>query len=156
MKDYFNSLNDREKWMVIIAGICLFFYSFYFFLYSPLSSRVTGRSEQLIEKTETLAWMKKVRLQGHTLKSKQSISNSQLLTLIAEQLKEDETLNFPFQLQQTGSGEIQLTFEEVPIKLFIAWLATLNEQYLLSIKQFDIVRTKTAGVTRLMIILSAG
>ncbi|TAL65371.1 MAG: type II secretion system protein M [Legionella sp.] len=154
MKDYFNSLNEREKWMVLIAGVCLVVYSFYYFIYSPLSTRVSDRSTQLVEKIDTLNWMKKIKQEHHSLKKKQNISNSQLLTLIANQLKKDNTLNFPFQLQQTSSGEIQLSFDEVPLSLFVAWLMKINDQYAISIKQFDIERTKTAGIVKLMIIIN--
>lgn len=154
MKDYFNSLNEREKWMVIIAGVCLVIYSFYYFIYSPLSTRVADRSTQLVEKIDTLNWMKKVKQEHHSLQKKQNISNSQLLTLIATQLKEENTLNFPFQLQQTGSGEIQLSYDEVPLNLFIAWFVKINNEYAIVVKQLDLERTKTAGVVKLMIIIN--
>lgn len=142
--------------MVIAGGLCLIIYSYYYFLYAPLTNKVQQKSMHLIEQTETLDWMKKIKQQGHSSTTKQTVSNSQLLTLLATQLKENETLNFPFQLQQTGSGEIQLTFDEVPFKSFIAWLSKINEKYTITIKQFDIEHTKRPGVTRLMIIINAG
>lgn len=155
MKAYLNSLNEREKWMVIAAVLTLVIYFYYQFLYTPLSNNVTLQSSQLIEKSETLAWMKTVRQKAHSTKTKQSVDNSQLLTLLATQLKNNDTLKFPYQLQQTGSGDIQLTFETVPFKLFMQWLANINDKYTLAIKQFDVEHTNTPGVTKLMIILTA-
>lgn len=154
MKDYFNSLNEREKWMVILGGICLVIFCFYSFLYSPLSTRVNYGSTQLVEKVDTLNWMKKVKKENHSLQKKENISNSQLLTLLANQLKEEDTLNFPFQLQQTSSGEIQLSFDEVPFHAFINWLAKINNQYAISIKQLDMEKTKTSGMIKLMVIIN--
>ncbi|HAT1773038.1 TPA: GspM family type II secretion system protein LspM [Legionella pneumophila] len=156
MKTYLNTLNDREKWMVIIAGISLLIYGYYLLLYAPLSNQVNQKSTQLIEKTETLEWMKQVRMQKRSAKRKESVDNSQLLTILASQLKNNKTLKFPYQLQQTGSGDIQLTFDAVPFQNFIQWLAKINELYSINIKQFDVERTSTPGVTRLMIILSTG
>jgi len=155
MKHYFNSLNERERWMVIGTALCVFIYVYYLFLYSPLSNHVTLKSTQLIEKTKTLAWMKTVRPSTHSPQTRQTVDNSQLLSLLASKLKEDSTLKFPYQLQQTGSGDIQLTFDEVPFKAFIRWFAKINERYAITIKQFDAEQSKTPGVIRLMIILSA-
>ncbi|AMQ28135.1 TPA: GspM family type II secretion system protein LspM [Legionella pneumophila] len=154
MKTYLNTLNDREKWMVIVAGVSLFIYGYYLLLYAPLSNQVNQKSTQLIEKTETLEWMKQVRMQKRSAKRKESVDNSQLLTILASQLKNNKTLNFPYQLQQTGSGDVQLTFDAVPFQNFIQWLAKINEVYSISIKQFDVEKTSIPGVTRLMIILS--
>ncbi|HCK8785462.1 TPA: GspM family type II secretion system protein LspM [Legionella pneumophila] len=154
MKTYLNTLNDREKWMVIVAGVSLFIYGYYLLLYAPLSNQVNQKSTQLIEKTETLEWMKQVRMQKRSAIRKESVDNSQLLTILASQLKNNKTLNFPYQLQQTGSGDVQLTFDAVPFQNFIQWLAKINEVYSISIKQFDVEKTSIPGVTRLMIILS--
>jgi len=154
VKTYLNTLNDREKWMVIVAGVSLFIYGYYLLLYAPLSNQVNQKSTQLIEKTETLEWMKQVRMQKRSAKRKESVDNSQLLTILASQLKNNKTLNFPYQLQQTGSGDVQLTFDAVPFQNFIQWLAKINEVYSISIKQFDVEKTSIPGVTRLMIILS--
>nr|WP_242597687.1 GspM family type II secretion system protein LspM [Legionella pneumophila] len=140
--------------MVIVAGVSLFIYGYYLLLYAPLSNQVNQKSTQLIEKTETLEWMKQVRMQKRSAKRKESVDNSQLLTILASQLKNNKTLNFPYQLQQTGSGDVQLTFDAVPFQNFIQWLAKINEVYSINIKQFDVEKTSIPGVTRLMIILS--
>jgi general secretion pathway protein M len=154
VKSYWNSLNERERWMVIIAAVSVFIYLYYLALYAPLSDSVALKSDQLVEKTETLAWMNKVRHQDHSSKTKQTVSNSQLLTLLATQLKDNKTLKFPYQLQQTGSGDIQLTFDAVPFTLFMKWLAKINEKYTLTLKQLDVQQTETPGVAKLMIIIS--
>ncbi len=154
MKSYLNSLNEREKWMVIAAILTSVLYCYYQFIYTPLSNKVALQSSQLIEKRETLAWMKTVRQKAHSTQTKQKVDNSQLLTLLATQLKNNETLKFPYQLQQTGSGDIQLTFETVPFKLFLQWLSQINDKYTLTIKQFDVSHTTTPGLTKLVIILT--
>ncbi|RUR10290.1 type II secretion system protein GspM [Legionella sp. km772] len=155
MKSYISNLNEREKWMVLSATLCVLVYVYYFFLYAPIASRVEERQQQFIEKTETLQWMNKVKNQKTTTSVKKTIDNGQLLTLLSTQLKNHATIKFPFQLQQTSSGETQINFDQVPFNLFIEWLAQLNNKYKINIKQFDINKTPTPGVVQLMIILSA-
>ncbi|MGL5741509.1 MAG: GspM family type II secretion system protein LspM [Legionella sp.] len=155
MKSYLSTLNEREKWMVAGAALCLILYIYYLFLYSPLTHQVNQKSTQLIDKTETLLWMQKVRQQNHTKQTKQELSNSKLLTVLATQLKEEPTLKFPYQLQQISSGDIQLTFDAVAFDAFIAWLKQMNQRYAITIKQFEAELSKTPGIARLMILISS-
>lgn len=155
MNTYFSTLNEREKWMIIGTTLCLALYCYYIFLYSPLSHQITQKSTQLVEKISTLAWMEKIKQQKHKTKTKQTVDNTQLLTILATQLKEDSTLKFPYQLLQTGPGDIQLTFDTVPFNLFIAWLKKINEDYSITLKQFNAERTPAQGVVHVMILLSA-
>lgn len=104
MKTYLNTLNDREKWMVIVAGVSLFIYGYYLLLYAPLSNQVNQKSTQLIEKTETLEWMKQVRMQKRSAKRKESVDNSQLLTILASQLKNNKTLQIPLSITTNRLG----------------------------------------------------
>lgn len=155
MKSYLSTLNEREKLMLVGAGLCLILYVYYLLLYSPLNHHVTQKSTQLVDKINTLQWMQKIRQQNRTASTKQMLNNSQLLTALATQLKNDSSLKFPYQLQQTSSGDIQLTFDGVAFNSFIAWLEKMNQQYAITVKQFEADRTKTSGVTRLMILISS-
>jgi general secretion pathway protein M len=154
MKIDLSTLNEREKGMVFVALICLILYCYYLFLYTPLRRQVHQKSSQLLEKTSTLEWMNQVKQVGKP-KPKKSIDNSQLLTLLATQLKKEFSVKFPYQLQQTASGDIQLTFEAVPFNLLIDWLKKLNEEYALHLKQFNAEYTPTPGVVRSMVLLAA-
>jgi general secretion pathway protein M len=125
------------------------------FIYSPLVSNVEQQKTQLTEKNATLEWMIKVKQQKSTSLLKKSVDNGQLLTVLATQLKNSSALKFPYQLQQTSAGEVQLSFEQVPFNLFIEWLLQINTHFTINIKQIDVNKTPTPGLTQLMIILSA-
>ena len=142
--------------MIIGTVLCVTIYIYYFFIYTPLNNNVLQKSTQLTEKMATLEWMNKVKQQTHLNQAKQKVDNGQLLTLLATELKDNPNLNFPYQLQQTGSGEVQLTFDVVAFKLFIEWLEKINEHYAISVKQLDVEHSKTPGLTKLMIIITAG
>jgi general secretion pathway protein M len=155
MKSYLNNLNDRERWMVIVTLVFMLLYAYYLFVYAPLSTNVKQRTAQLIEKKDTLTWMTKVRNLNKQTSTKKNLDNNQLLTLFANQLKNNQDLKFPYHLQQTSSGDIQLTFDEVPFNLFIRWLTKINDDYIFSVKQFDANNTDSPGIVRLMIMISA-
>ncbi|MDI9817574.1 MULTISPECIES: type II secretion system protein GspM [unclassified Legionella] len=154
MINHWNNLNVRERWMVIITAVFLLSYLFYLLIYSPLTTAINTHSAQLTEKQETLAWMEKIRQQPKNHRAPQTISNTKLLALIDSQLTSGVLRQFPYQMQQTSSGEIQLSFEKVPFSQFVFWLWTLSRDYALSIKQINTENTETPGIVKLMIIIA--
>lgn len=150
-----NNLNPREKWTLLGGIVCVFFYSYYYFLYAPIHTKLLQNQAFLTEKMETLTWMQSAKHQKIP-KTKKTISNNELLTFLTNKLKENSNANFPYQLEQTHNGDIQLSFEEIPFDLFMNWLVKLNNQYTIFIKQLVVNKAKTAGVTKLTIVLGAG
>lgn len=155
-KTYWQDLNDRERWLVMVAGIVSFVYLFYAWLYSPLASAVDDRVLQLNDKKATLTWMRQVQQQYKTHKTAKLLNSSQLLTMFSKQITLTSFHRFPYQLQQTSVGDIQLTFEAVPYNAFILWLRSLEESYVFSVARLNIEPTDVAGVVKLEVILSAG
>jgi general secretion pathway protein M len=99
--------------------------------------------------------MREVRNQQKMTKGPESLNNTKLLTLLAKQLKSSEFSQFPYKLQQVGSGDIQLIFDNVAFTPFIKWLKKLNKDYAFSLIQFKANRTDTSGVVSLTLTISA-
>ncbi len=153
--NYWSNLTERERWIAAIGSVCVLIYLFYLLIYSPLSNSVNEKSQLLIEKQETLAWMELVRQQPKNLKKSEALSNTKLLALIGNQLSDKTFRQFPYQLQQTGPGDIQLSFDRVPYKQFLSWLWSLSNDYRITLKQFTADRTETPGVVKLLIVITA-
>jgi len=155
VKTYWNQLPDRERVMLLIAGVCCLSYLCYVLVYAPLITAVNQATLQLAEQQSTLAWMKRVRQSYSKTKTIQAVSNGQLLTVLGSQLKQTSFHQYQYQLEQTSSGDIQLSFDEVPYNAFVLWLWKFSEQYKFSIKQLSLDRTKIPGVVKGVVVLSA-
>ncbi len=151
IKTYWSNLNERERWMLGGGGVCCFFFLLYILIYAPLNNAVHDKSQQLIEQQETLAWMEQARLQRKNVKVPQALSSAKLLSVLADQLKSTSFHGFPYLLQQTGAGDIQLSFDQVPYNPFVTWLRSVSQTYAFSIKQFSAERTDTPGVVKVML-----
>lgn len=153
MKTYWNNLNDRERLMLAVGGVigCLFL--LYLLILAPLMNAVRDKSQQLAEKQQTLAWMQQVHHQHTSIKARQVLSNSELLTVLAKQLGSTSFHRMPYQLQQTGVGDIELSFDNVPYNAFISWLWSIRKTYQFNIKQLNAERTKVPGVVKLALII---
>lgn len=151
---YWNNLNERERWVLGSGVISCIFYLFYLVAYSPLTTAVHNKSQQLIEKQETLRWMQQVRLDYKVKKNPQLLTSSKLLTVLADEMNATSFKRFTYQLQQTGVSDIQLVFDQVPYNPFIAWLWSFSEKYTISIKQLMIERTDTPGIVKIMMVIA--
>ena len=89
-----------------------------------------------------------------TKKVAQSLTSSQLLTVIAEQLSRTTFKQYRYQLQQTGVSDIQLSFDKVPYNAFMAWVWSINQKYTVIIKQLNVDRTDVSGVVKLTIMIA--
>ncbi|WP_242604586.1 type II secretion system protein GspM [Legionella fairfieldensis] len=152
---YWNNLNERERIIVSIGIACVLIYLFYLLVYHPLINTVHFKSAQLKEKQATLLWMQQIREQSKNEKTTQPITNTRLLALIGNQLTQNNLKQFPYQLEQTGSGDIQLSYARVPFNPFLFWLWNLNKDYAITLKQYTSERTDTAGIVKLNIVITA-
>ena len=97
MKNYWNSLNDRERNLLSLMTVVIGLYLVYLLIISPVHNRLADKKERLIHQKETLLWMKKIQTTGVKGKSLIKLSNNQLPGMVAQQLKQASLSNFPYQ-----------------------------------------------------------
>lgn len=146
------NLKERDRIALVVGIGFLTVYLFYLLVYAPITHNLMVKRSQLIDKRATLAYMKQAK--NIDVKKLNTVSTSQLLTLIANQLHHDSYHSYPYQLQQTNKGEIQLHFDNIPYKKFLLWLWELHEHYLVSINQLTIKRTAAAGINNVTITIN--
>ena len=151
---YWANLNERERITVSIGIIVCVGYLFYLLIYAPLINAVHHQTKALLEKQETLAWMQQVRAQHQLKQPPKALTSTKLLAVLAFQLKTTSFKQFPYQLQQTGAGEIQLIFDQVPYNAFIAWVWSVSEKYTITIKQLNVERMPTPGVVKVTMMIA--
>ncbi len=154
LKMYWGNLTERERITLSIGIVFCVGYLFYLLIYSPVSNALQTQSMLLVEKQETYAWMQQVQKQFHLKQPPKALSSSKLLSVLALELKSTSFKQFPYQLQQTGASDIQLSFDRVPYTALIAWISSINEKYTITIKQLNVEHTPTPGVVQLMILIA--
>lgn len=152
MKAHWQQLNERDQAAVAIAAVCVIAYLLYVVVFAPLSTMVSQARTHWKEKTNTLIWMQRAQQNYSHEKRPQTVEAGNLLSLLTQVLKQTSFQRFPYQLAQTNTGEIQLSFEDVPYNAFIAWLRDQSSRYTLTIKSMDMNKTKVAGVVKVSVI----
>lgn len=149
IKTWWSNLGERDRYVLCIGGAICFVYIFYMIVFSPLIRAVDFKSHQLIEKKETLDWIRK----QINIKPTQKRIEGNLLSVFSGSLKRASFANFPYKLQQAGEDNIQLVFDEVPYGEFLIWLKNLNEHYTMTISELSAIRTATPGIVKLHVVV---
>ncbi|MBP6919209.1 MAG: type II secretion system protein M [Legionellaceae bacterium] len=152
MKAHWQQFNEREQTAVVVAGLCLVAYLFYAMLFSPLTTAVSNARKHWYEKNSTLMWMRHAQKNYSQEKQPQKVAAGNLLSILTQVLKHASFHRFPYQLAQTASGEIQLSFDEVPYNAFMEWLRVQSMRYTLTVKNLDVTKTNVSGVVKISVI----
>lgn len=148
IKSYWLNLSDRDRSMLTIGGFVIVMYLFYVLIYAPLTDAVETQSTVWIDKKETLAWMQRQR----DVKPRSKQVDRNLLSLFSTELKQSSFATFPYQLQQSGSEHVQLSFDQVPYVDFLLWLRQLNQRYMMTISELTVSKSQTSGVVKMTVV----
>lgn len=155
MKSWLDSLSERERYLVFAGAAFVIGFIIYSLIYSPLVHGIRDKQQQLQEKQQTLSWLQQMHEHYVAVKMPETMDKSTLLSIFADQLKSTSFHTFQYQLQQTGTGDIQLSFEKVPYNAFLAWLWGVRQNYAFTIEQFTAEKTDTEGVVKLSVVIEA-
>ena len=154
MKAYWHQLNEREQILISIAGVLLGLYILYAFIYAPLSNSVDNAQADWVEKKNTLEWITQATRSYTKGQAPQQVTSANLLSVLTALLDKASFHRFPYQLEQTAGGDIQLTFTEVPYNLFMVWLHVQSQHYALGIKTLSLSKVEVSGLVKAKVVFT--
>ena len=125
----FESLNERERRMAIIRGICLALL-LVFGVIVPLDRSVTKAHARVLTKQADLAWMRAVTPELIAAGPAVAAPNSQrsMLVVVDGAAREAGLGTALTSSEPSGAGGLQVRLEKAPFDAIIAWLSRLSEQ----------------------------
>lgn len=154
MKAYWSQLNEREQVIVGLGGVFGIAMLFYFLVYAPLVSAVDNAKAGWRERKDTIQWMEQAARSNTLEQAPQQVTAANLLSVLTNLLSHVSFQHFPYRLEQTSTGDIQLTFEAVPYNLFITWLQMQSRHYTLVIKSLSLSKTTVSGVIKATVVFT--
>src|SRR5665213_1802987 len=125
----FASLNERERRIVMIGGICIVLL-FVFGVWLPLDRSVAHARVQLAAKQADLVWMRGVTPELQAAGAGSTAPNSQqsMLVVVDRAAREAGLGKALTSSEPSGAGGLQVRLEKAPFDVLVAWLARLSEQ----------------------------
>ncbi len=146
MKQWFENLSDREKQLVIGAGIVFAIGLFFQLIWGPVNSRLDKAELAAKNKQTTLEWVNEKLTEYKQAKGNQKNVASGSLSQIVNSAA--RRANISLARMQPQGDTLQVQIEEIEFNALIRWLAELTQNQGLTIEAIDISEADKTGAVR--------
>lgn len=155
LKTWFNTLEQRERLLVTIAGALLGIALLYLALLAPFNKLVDTRTARVEKKRQDLAWMQSVAPTLRALAMSQpGASGESLVVLIDRTARQSNISNSVTAQTPNGDHGMRVRLENANFDNVILWLASLQQQFNVGVESATIDRTDKSGVVNASLVLS--
>ena len=158
LKDWFFSLQPRERTLVLGGGVVLLLFAIYILALAPFYSAVSSRAERVAKKQGDVAWMRSVGGEVLALTANSTgpavPTNESLVVLIDRSARE---CGLGASLTgQTPNGEngIRVRFEQAEFDKLVVCLGSLQQSHSVTIESANVDRTAKPGFVNASLVLT--
>lgn len=149
LKDWFFSLQPRERTMVVAGGVLVLLVAIYLFALAPFYAAVSARAERVASKEGDLAWMRSVggELMALNATAPTAIapSNESLVVLIDRASRECGLGSSLTGQTPSGANGIRVRLEQAEFDKLVVCLGSLQQAHSVSIESATIDRSGKPG-----------
>ena len=146
IREWFNSLDQKDKKITIIAGIGLLIFVVYFLLLSPLNESVTDLKQKVASQQKSVNWMKQQvpLIRGTTGAGDSNQSQLPLASIVNNTTK---TYSLPVSRRDSKSpNEMQIWFDNVSFNSFLQWSSEISSKHGITIVMVNIRSRDRDGI----------
>ncbi|MDT8281539.1 MAG: type II secretion system protein M [Gammaproteobacteria bacterium] len=150
VKQWFNSLPQKERWMVSGTGILILVTLFYLIVWEPAHKGLQAQQQQKQAQTEILLWMQQAAGEVRSLSASGASSTirdkNKPTTLVIEQAINNSGLKASLnKLESSGSNGTRVTLNAAPFNQILIWLNTLASYNGIQVVSANIERNEVPG-----------
>lgn len=156
LKEYWMTRDLREQRLLFLGAGVLLVFLIYAFIYTPIETHIETQRQDVLEKQDTLRFIKQVSPQLQAQSRAKPISSTALLSAIQEAFARPPFQAFPSQLSQSNPTDIDIQFQKVPFNVLLNWLWQFSRTYQIQIKSLEAQKTDVSGVCQVHLVLQTG
>jgi general secretion pathway protein M len=150
LKQWFNSLPQKEQWMVSAPGLLIFLTLFYLVIWEPVHVGLQEEKQKQQSQNEILLWMQQAATEVNTLRASGGRSNirdkNKPTTLVIEQTINNAGLKASVsKIESSGNNGARVTLNEAPFNQILVWLNTLASHNAIHVVSASIERGTKPG-----------
>lgn len=156
LKVWFEALEQNEQKIVLIATAFFAFVILVFGILKPLSNSVSSLQNQVDSRQQSVEKWKQAMPQLLANKGQSSNSNStQAISSVVTTTTKQFNLRVS-RVQEKGTEEMQVWFDNVPFSDFVRWVAEVQDRYKLKVASVNIRNKDRNGLASIDIKLLRG
>ncbi|MGB6977157.1 MAG: type II secretion system protein GspM [Gammaproteobacteria bacterium] len=158
IREWWQNLGPRDQKFLISGGIIALILLIYAFIWSPLSTAVSGLKQQVDDQRELLGWLQaastKTQQYHNSGFSIQNRGNQPLITFLSNSLANNDLHQFNPQIISTTSDTVTINFNQVAFDNLIAWLEKLWRNYGQDLEKISITTTPISGLVKAQLVIT--
>jgi len=157
LKDWFFSLQPRERTLVLGGGVLLLLFAIYFLALAPFYSAVNARAERVAKKQGDLAWMRSVGGEVLALSASSTAaapSNESLVVIMDRSARECGLGSSLTGQTPNGDNGIRVRLEQAEFDKLVVCLGSLQQSQSITIESANIDRTAKPGFVNASLVLT--
>lgn len=149
VKEWFESLEQRERWMVLVCSVLVGLTLLYLLVVEPYIEHRRDLAQQVSEKQELLAWMQGTRAEIQALEEtgRQTTAGSgQSLFGVVDQTSKDAELGRAVrQITPDGDDSVRVRMEAARFDYTLQWLEELERGHGIKVSRVTFDQTDQSG-----------
>lgn len=146
-KDWWMSLDFREKQLVVAAGVLLVIGVIYFSIWNPIVTKLEKAKSKLDSAEKTLLWVENkspliVNLGGGPTKPNKKIILSELMTETGKKFL------IKFTRIVDKKQYVDVSVEDLDFNMLVAWLIFLKKNDAIIVQNIDVTKLKKPGYVK--------
>jgi len=151
MKDWWDSLQSRERYMVLVASVLVALLILYWAIWTPIASSRDNKQNRVNVKRDTVIWMSQKKQEVEHLKRinpnlfRQSTDNRSLLSIVDTGAKQMGIRPAITKIEPKGDDKVQLTMENIAFDYLIVLLGELERRNNVEVADASLNRSDQIG-----------
>lgn len=146
MKQWWQSLNNREQKLVASLGIAVGVFIFYGLIWQPLTQGVTDNQKKVNRKQDLLNYVTAETARYQSLKgSSVKVSSGSLSSIVNRSARENQ---ITLARVQSQNSDLQVWVDNIAFNQLLTWLEQLANQQGIQVKSIDLTPGEQAGQVR--------
>lgn len=161
MKEWFNSLQARERYLLLGSTFILIVLMVYLWVLEPVSNQLKQLRTSVNSGESQIVWMQNASAEARSLKgnaggNQKVDTRTSLITAVERSANSHGIRTQLKRIEPQGSSKISTEFQAVGFDTLINWLGKLEKQYGAKVVQLNSSRSDAPGRVDARIILSRG
>jgi general secretion pathway protein M len=145
MRAWFERLQPRERWIVLIGGVAAVVIVLWGLIYKPLSDGSERLRESVAMKQRLLVDLARAAGTGPVGAQNGGASSGQTLVVLVDTTAREHGLTFP-RMRPDGANGIAVTFSNAPFDDLLEWLITLQTTHSVSVESASFTSARQRGL----------
>ncbi len=160
MKDWFATLQPRERLILMAAALLLVPLLIYLLIWEPVSKEVGSLRTSVNAGQQQVAWLQQASSEARALQASGNAvtpaSNVSLITAVETSAAERNLRSYLKRIEPQGSNKISIDIDDAAFDDIIHWISELQTRYGATVAQFNASRSDQPGRVQARLVITRG